>query len=192
VELRNHYKALGVDHDASSEEIKRAFRREALRWHPDRNPDDREAERRFKAAKDAYDVLRDPHLRRVHDDELRGGPVEAVFGIHGNGQRRPRGRCGRRCGGGFRRRWTERRRRIRAHGAVHELRIDPVDAALGCTRTIVIESVAGSCAMEVRLPAGLEEGDVVTLGESAIEVGGFAVEDIRLRVSIGWDAQGRR
>ena len=100
----DHYNVLGVAHDASPEEIKRAFRREALRWHPDRNPGDREAEQRFKAASAAYEVLRDREKRRAYDMELAGFGREPAFanaqGNMGRGRRCGRGR-GRRCSKGF-------------------------------------------------------------------------------------------
>lgn len=73
---RDYYEVLGVAKDASEEEIKRAYRREALKHHPDRNPNDREAERRFKEAAEAYEVLSEPEKRRRYDryghEGLRG------------------------------------------------------------------------------------------------------------------------
>lgn len=75
---RDFYAILGVSRDAQADEIKRAYRRAALRDHPDRNPDDKEAEERFKAAAEAYSVLSDPEKRQRYDQfgeaGLRGGP----------------------------------------------------------------------------------------------------------------------
>ena len=64
---RDYYEVLGVDRDATPEEIKKAFRRLALRYHPDRNPDDPDAEARFKEVAEAYEALRDPAKRRRYD-----------------------------------------------------------------------------------------------------------------------------
>ncbi|GBD42800.1 Chaperone protein DnaJ [bacterium HR40] len=64
---RDYYEVLGVDRHASEAEIKRAFRQLALRWHPDRNPGDKEAEARFKEINEAYEVLRDPQKRAAYD-----------------------------------------------------------------------------------------------------------------------------
>ncbi|MFB0533314.1 MAG: DnaJ domain-containing protein, partial [Desulfatiglandales bacterium] len=56
---RDYYEILGVSRDSNEDEIKRAYRKFALKYHPDKNPGDREAEERFKEAAEAYEVLRD-------------------------------------------------------------------------------------------------------------------------------------
>jgi molecular chaperone DnaJ len=63
----DYYKVLNVDRDASAEEIKKAYRKLALQYHPDRNPGDPGAEGKFKIAAEAYEVLSDPEKRRIYD-----------------------------------------------------------------------------------------------------------------------------
>ena len=67
MEYKDYYKILGVDRKAPSEEIKRAYRKLALKYHPDRNPDDREAEEKFKEINEAYQVLSDTDKRNRYD-----------------------------------------------------------------------------------------------------------------------------
>jgi len=73
---RDYYEVLSVERTADGEEIKRAYRRLAMKYHPDRNPDDAEAEMKFKEAAEAYEVLSDDSKRKIYDqyghEGLRG------------------------------------------------------------------------------------------------------------------------
>ena len=75
--MRDYYDILGVSRSASGEEVKKAYRKLAMQYHPDRNPGDSEAETRFKEAAEAYEVLSDPDKRQRFDrfgrEGLRGG-----------------------------------------------------------------------------------------------------------------------
>src|SRR6185436_9208623 len=64
---RDYYEVLGVERNANVDDIKKAFRKLALESHPDRNPDNPEAEARFKELSEAYAVLSDPDKRRKYD-----------------------------------------------------------------------------------------------------------------------------
>jgi molecular chaperone DnaJ len=74
------YKTLGVKKDASEDEIKKAYRKLARQYHPDRNPGDKEAEEKFKEVSAAHDVLADPEKRKEYD----AGPSFGGFGAGGN------------------------------------------------------------------------------------------------------------
>ena len=64
---RDYYEVLGVSRTASADEIKKAYRRLAMKYHPDRNKDDSNAGTKFKEAKEAYEVLRDADKRATYD-----------------------------------------------------------------------------------------------------------------------------
>lgn len=72
--LKDYYRILGLPPGASDEEVKRAYRRLALKHHPDRNPGDRTAEERFKEISEAYAVLTDPMKRRAYEGARAAGP----------------------------------------------------------------------------------------------------------------------
>ena len=65
--LRDYYEILNISKDASQNEIKSSFRTLAKKYHPDLNPDDKEAEQKFKEINEAYEVLSDPDKRRKYD-----------------------------------------------------------------------------------------------------------------------------
>ncbi|WP_322806941.1 J domain-containing protein [Thermanaerothrix sp.] len=67
MEYKDYYKILGVDRNATEEEIKKAYRRLAMKYHPDRNPGDKSAEEKFKEINEAYEVLGDPEKRKRYD-----------------------------------------------------------------------------------------------------------------------------
>src|SRR6516162_6731572 len=64
---RCYYETLSIERTASDGDVKTAFRKQAMQWHPDRNPGDKEAEHRFKEVNEAYEVLKDPDKRAAYD-----------------------------------------------------------------------------------------------------------------------------
>jgi molecular chaperone DnaJ len=85
---RDYYEVLGVNKDATDDDLKKSYRRLAMKWHPDRNPDNPKAEENFKEAKEAYEVLCEPQKRQAYDQfghagvnpQAGGGPGGAGFG----------------------------------------------------------------------------------------------------------------
>ena len=67
MEKRDYYEVLGVSKSATADEIKKAYRKKAIQYHPDRNPGDKEAEEKFKEAAEAYEVLSDENKRARYD-----------------------------------------------------------------------------------------------------------------------------
>jgi DnaJ-class molecular chaperone len=152
------YQELGVSRDATPEEIGKAFRRLAARWHPDRNPGDKDAEERFKRIADAYGILSDPRAREAFD---RGGEerVRTETGFDGFGNLdEVFARFGDLFGGAARvsrRRWP---------GTIVEpfealLRVDVFTALLG--GTVDLQLPKGR--VEMRIPAGTQPGQTFRL-----------------------------
>ncbi len=116
---KDYYQILGVGREASGEDIKRAYRKLAIRYHPDKNPGDKEAEEHFKEIAEAYEVLSDPEKKRLYDqygyegvkgafhhggfnwedfhhaqdfDDIFGNLIGSLFGFGGGARTRGRAR----------------------------------------------------------------------------------------------------
>src|SRR5262245_2607005 len=131
---RCYYEVLEVSREADEETLKKAYRRLAMKYHPDRNPGDKDAEEKFKEAAEAYEVLRDPHKRRRYDryghaglEEL-GAPhfhdVDTIRDLFGD-------ILGDLFGGGGRRRGPQRGRDLHV-----PVEVDLVEAYLGVTKEL--------------------------------------------------------
>ncbi|MBT5631841.1 MAG: DnaJ domain-containing protein, partial [Nitrospina sp.] len=77
---RDYYEVLGVSQSANESELKKAYRQQALRYHPDKNPGDKQAEDKFKEASEAYDVLKDSEKRQIYDQYGHEGLKGRGFG----------------------------------------------------------------------------------------------------------------
>lgn len=82
---RDYYDVLGVAKSASAEEIKKAYRKLAIKYHPDKNPDDKSAEDKFKEAAEAYEVLSTPEKKQRYDQFGHAGVGGAAGGSYGGG-----------------------------------------------------------------------------------------------------------
>jgi molecular chaperone DnaJ len=82
---RDYYEVLGVNRDASEDEIKKSYRKLAMKFHPDRNPDNPKAEEQFKEAKEAYEMLSDSQKRAAYDQYGHAGVDQSGAGMGGAG-----------------------------------------------------------------------------------------------------------
>ncbi|MCP4873174.1 MAG: molecular chaperone DnaJ [Proteobacteria bacterium] len=144
---RDYYEVLGIGRDASAKEMKKAYRALALKFHPDRNPDDKEAEASFKEAAEAYEVLNDPKKRELYDrfghDGLKNsgyggfqGGVEDIFSAFGDMFGDLFGFGG---GGGQRRGGARRRAPRRGQDMRFDLSLDFEKAAFGTNEEILVQ-----------------------------------------------------
>jgi curved DNA-binding protein len=185
---KNPYEILGVSRDASPDEIKRAYRRLAKQYHPDRNPGNKGAEAKFKEMQAAYEVLGDQSRRAQYDQFGAGGPrpdfhtwttggaspfegFEFDFGSMGDLSsvfeqffRRP-DRAGRA-------RRAARRPAPRGADLEHTIELTFEEAARGTSREIRLASgspKAGSERIEFRIPAGVSDGQRIRVRDKGHE-----------------------
>jgi DnaJ-class molecular chaperone len=151
----DYYEILGVQRDANKAEVKTAFRKLARELHPDVNDHDPEAEEKFKAAAEAYEVLSDPERRRAYDayghEGLRGagaapggfGSVEDIFQAF--------------FGGSFG--FEVRRGPMRGQDLIHQVEITAIEAMLGAK----IKAPSHEGEREIELPPGVQPGSQFAL-----------------------------
>lgn len=176
---RDYYEVLNVDRGASETEVKRAFRKLARELHPDVNAHDPEAEEKFKAAAEAYEVLSDPEQRQTYDrfghEGLRsggshpGGPgfgsVEDIFQAV--------------FGGAFG--FEVRRGPMRGQDLMHAVEISAPQAMLGTS--VKIPSHEGE--REIELPPGLQHGTQFALrGHGLPGANGGPPGDLRIVIHV--------
>jgi DnaJ-class molecular chaperone len=171
----DYYSLLGLGKDASAEEIKKAFRRLAHKFHPDKNNGDKKQEEKFKEIKDAYDTLNDPYKKAIYD---RTGTVafSGFFSRHGNfgpsvfakdfgNINFPfagKGGCGRR-GGRCRFRDSNFRGLNESAGNIYELPITADEALSGAEVLFSINSFQGGKTYRIKLPQGIEDGALMKI-----------------------------
>uniref|UniRef100_A0A7N0TRT7 J domain-containing protein n=1 Tax=Kalanchoe fedtschenkoi TaxID=63787 RepID=A0A7N0TRT7_KALFE len=141
---KDYYSVLSVARSATAEELRKAYKKQAMRWHPDRNPSavKSEAEARFKEVLEAYDVLNDPVKRRIYDVYGEDGLESSEFD---EAQKAGGGKCDRDeavgdCGGRRRRKGADRE--VRKGEAVEmKLVCSLEDLYTGCMRKVKISRI---------------------------------------------------
>jgi curved DNA-binding protein len=204
---KNYYAVLGIEKTASTEQIKKAYRKLAIKYHPDKNPGDKSAEERFKEITEAYAVLSDPEKRRQYDqfgeagfhqrfsqeDIFRNVDLNDIFrefGFSGGGDDLFSQLFGGR-GGAFR------------GGTIHGGRVRPVrgqdmllrlplpfrQAILGGERQIDLTRHGHAEPIKVRIPPGVENGQKLRVtGKGAPSPAGGPPGDLLLEIEVGADA----
>lgn len=208
---RDFYKILGMPRDASPQELKKAYRQLAKELHPDRNPDDQEAEERFKDVSGAYTVVSDPEKRKLYDEfgemglregfdpeayqaatQGAGGFGGFDFGDIFGGGARGGGRAGHvefdledLFGGRGPGRGSYVRAPQRGADIQSEVTIDFRDAVLGCMRELSLRSAEGERTLKVRIPPGVRKGGKIRLrGQGGLGANGGPSGDLVLKVNV--------
>lgn len=201
---RDYYEILGISRNANENEIKRAYRRLAKKYHPDTNPGNQQAEKKFKEITEAYDILSDPEKKKLYDQfghsafdgtgagpdqyqrywgnngpyeefHFTGGDIEDIFGdIFENI---------------FHRRSTQGFRQ-KGEDITAEITISFDEAVLGCDKVIHLnhpDGISGKVqSLQVHIPAGIETGKSIRLqGKGMSGIHGGESGDLLLRVIVG-------
>ncbi len=209
-----YYKTLGVEKNATADQIKKAYRKLAVKFHPDKNPDDKEAEAKFKKISEAYAVLSDAKKRQEYDtygsagfqqrysqeDIFRGFDVNDIlnqFGFGGGSFRTGSFRT--HPGGGGANPFGDlfgqaaggcggggcRPQPTKGADHTYELAISLEDVLQGANKNIALRQGAGSQNISVKVPKGIESGKKLRLtGKGAPSSSGGAPGDLFLKITV--------
>jgi curved DNA-binding protein len=198
---KDYYAVLGVTRDATAEAIKKAYRKLALKYHPDKNPGDKRAEEKFKEITEAYAVLSDPEKRRQYDqfgqagfeqrfsreDIFRGFDVGDIFREFGFGTDDIFGRLfggdpGGRGRGAF---YGGRPQPVRGEDFVLRLSLPLRQAVLGGERRVDYRRDGQAEHLQVRIPPGIEAGQRLRVaGKGGASPTGGPPGDLYLEIEV--------
>lgn len=197
MDYKDYYKILGVKKDASQDEIKKAYRKLALKYHPDKNPGDKAAEDKFKEASEANEVLSDPEKRKKYDEVGANWKYYEQMGRQRQ-QQHAGGGFGFGSGGGFsdffesffgagfenifgQQGQQQRQRTSRGRDLSGDLTISLEDAYHGTTRRINV----GDSTFEMKIKPGVADGDKLRMrGKGGKGAGGGPPGDVIMRVNV--------
>lgn len=206
---KDYYSILGLDRDATQPEIKKAYRRLALKYHPDRNAKDKEAEEIFKEKSEAYAVLSDPEKRRMYDrfgssqfqqryrpedifksfsfkDLFRESDLRFDEEISRRFFCGPRGRgCGRRKGGFFRKGFFQNYPDglWGNNSNTWDLFLNPTEALLGTEKEILLKRGCETERVTIKIPPGVKNDTLLFLSLKERE-GIYGEDEFYLRVKV--------
>lgn len=212
VEYKDYYQTLGVERTASKEEIAKAYKKLAKKYHPDLNPGNTEAEEKFKSITEAYEVLKDEKKRKMYDQlgpnwqhgqQFQGGQGFEDFNFGGQGfeasgfsdffetlfggQRRGRGGArgfGPDPFGGFSGH-QQMGRDVEA-----ELAVELAEAVQGGEKTFTLQGPDGPRTLKVNIPAGVRDGAKLRLaGQGYAAPGGGSKGDLYLKIRFAHDSR---
>jgi curved DNA-binding protein len=200
----DYYKILRVDKKASLDDIKKAYRKLALQYHPDKNPDNKEAEEKFKKINEAYAVLSDPEKRQQYDnfgsdafsrrfsqeDIFRNFDFNDIlreFGF-GGGTRKQSFKT--RASDPFseifgRQQYGQQHRSHKGHDLVYELTITIEDAYSGSERAISINKMGKTDEIKIKVPPGINQGQKLRVpGKGNASMNGGSPGDLLITIHI--------
>jgi molecular chaperone DnaJ len=200
---RDYYNVLGVSKGASEKEIKKAYKRLAMKYHPDKNPDNAAAEANFKEVKEAYEVLTDTEKRRQYD-QFGHAAFEGSGGFGGQGRQHGFGGGGfedifgdafRHRGqgfgggfGGFDDMFSQGRgrqsRAQRGQDKEFTLTVDFVDAVQGAEKIVELPINGEQKKINVKIPAGIKDGEKIRFsGKGSAGIHGGPAGDLLLIIA---------
>ena len=199
----DYYAVLGLEKNANADQVKKAYRKLALKYHPDKNPDDKKAEERFKEISEAYAVLSDPEKKKQYDqygdaafhqrfsqeDIFRNadfGDIFREFGFSGGGDDIFSQLFGGRSS-------HHRPRPRKGQDFLMRITIPFRQAILGGERRVDIDRGGQTEQLQVRIPPGVEPGQKLRIsGKGGSSQNGGPTGDLMLEISITKDPRFRR